>query len=83
MLNYLIVEDFSGQPAPFLFPAKVAHEDLRAQIPYGKIISAGNASLGPNGFICAGGSPELGIMARPVEDAALLGASLGCGASCF
>lgn len=76
MLNYLVVEDFSGQPSPFLFPIKVAHEDMRAQLPYGRVISGGIAQLGPNGFICDGGCQELGIIARPVEDAVLLGANL-------
>lgn len=72
MLNYLIVEDFSGQPAPFIFPLKVAHEDMRSQLPYGKIISGGIVALGPDCLVCSGGSPELGIAARPEQDAALI-----------
>lgn len=72
MLNYLVVEDFSGQPVPFIFPIKVAHEDMRLQLPYGKVISGGVVALGPNGFVCSGGSPELGITARKDQDAALL-----------
>lgn len=77
MLNYLIVEDFSGKPAPFLFPCKVAHEDMRGQLPYGRIISGGIVEMGPNGFVCKGGIADLGLTSRPVEDAALIGASLG------
>lgn len=76
MLNYLIVEDFSGQPTPFIFPVKVAHEDMRSQLPYGKIISGGVVILDHGDFICSGGSPELGIAARPDQDAAVLAQSL-------
>lgn len=76
MLNYLVVEDFSGQPIPFIFPIKVAHEDMRLQLPYGKILSGGVVTFGPNGFVCSGGSAELGIAARTDQDAALLAASL-------
>lgn len=76
MLNYLIVEDFSGQETPFLFPAKASHEDMRNQLPYGKIVSAGVVFLGHNGFVCKGASPELGLTSRPVEDASILASCL-------
>ncbi len=72
MLNYLIVEDFAGDPVPFIFPQRVAHEDMRDQLPYGRIISAGNIILGPDGPVCSGGCPALGISAMPDEDAALI-----------
>lgn len=72
MLNYLIVEDFSGQPAPFIFPLKVAHEDMRSQLPYGKIISGGIVGIAPDGLFCSGGCPDLGVAARAEQDAALI-----------
>lgn len=75
MLNYLIVEDFAGNAVPFLFPPKVAHEEMRSQLPYGRVLSGGIAILGPNGFVCSGKIPELGLSSRPEEDAVLLGAS--------
>lgn len=73
MLNYLIVEDFAGEPVPIIFPLRVAHADMRDQLPYGRVISAGTLHLGPNGFVCGGGCAELGINSRPVEDSALMG----------
>ena len=40
-MKYLIMEDFSGQPVPFIFPRRVDHADMRDQLPYGQVISAG------------------------------------------
>lgn len=77
-MNYLIVEDFSGRPVPFIFPRRVDHGDMRDQLPYGQIIAGGVLQWGPAGFVCSGGSNELGIKARPVEDAALIAEALRC-----
>ncbi|MCH5278113.1 MAG: hypothetical protein J1E80_09850 [Desulfovibrionaceae bacterium] len=71
-MKYLIVEDFSGQPVCFLFPRRVDHGDMRNQLPYGKVISAGFAELDKDRFVCSGGSQELEVTARSDEDAALL-----------
>ncbi|WP_022656005.1 hypothetical protein [uncultured Desulfovibrio sp.] len=71
-MNYLIVEDFSGQAVPFIFPRRVDHGDMREQLPYGQILSGGVLELGPEGFLCSGGNSELGIKARPEEDAAVI-----------
>ncbi|MDR2745430.1 MAG: hypothetical protein LBB66_09620 [Desulfovibrio sp.] len=75
-MNYLIVEDFSGQPVPFIFPRRVDHGDMREQLPYGQILSGGTVEYGPNGFVCFGGHAELGLKARPVEDAAVIADAL-------
>lgn len=75
-MKYLIVEDFSGQPVCFLFPRRVDHGDMREQLPYGKVISAGFAELINGQFHCCAGSQELGVQARPAEDAALLAEAL-------
>lgn len=77
-MNYLIVEDFSGRPVPFIFPRRVDHGDMRDQLPYGRIIAGGFLELGPSGFVCSGGSSELGIKARPAEDAAVIAEALRC-----
>lgn len=76
MLNYLVVEDFSGREVPFIFPERVAHEEMRNQLPYGRIISGGRLSLGRDGFVCTGASPDLGVQARPSQDSALIAESL-------
>ena len=65
-MKYLIMEDFSGQPVPFIFPRRVDHADMRDQLPYGQVISAGV------GFVCHGGNAELNVKARPEEDAAII-----------
>lgn len=73
MLNYLIVEDFSGQAVPFLFPLRVNHEDMREQLPYGKIISGGQVWRGDHAYICGGACAIPNVKPRPQEDAALIG----------
>ncbi len=76
-MNYLVVEDFSGQPAPFVFPRRVDHADMLEQLPYGRALSAGRVELGPDGrFLCLGGCAELGLKADPERDAALLAEAL-------
>ncbi|MBQ7618079.1 MAG: hypothetical protein IJS50_04315 [Desulfovibrio sp.] len=71
-MKYLVVEDFAGQEVPFIFPRRVDHTDIREQLPYGKVTSAGFVELGPEGFICYGGNNELGLQARPKLDAELI-----------
>ncbi len=75
-MKYLVLEDFSGQPVCFLFPRRVDHVELRDQLPYGKVISAGFAEMENGVFRCSGGSNDLGVAARPAEDAALLAEAL-------
>lgn len=67
-MKYLIMEDFSGQPVPFIFPRRVDHGDMRDQLPYGQIISCGFITLSPDGFLCSGGNSELDCQSRPEED---------------
>ena len=71
-MKYLIMEDFSGQPVPFIFPRRVDHADMRDQLPYGQVISAGVVEHGHEGFVCHGGNAELNVKARPEEDAAII-----------
>ncbi len=32
-MKYIIFEDFSGHPVPFIFPHRVDHADMREQLP--------------------------------------------------
>ena len=66
-MKYLICEDFAGNPAPFIFPDKVAHADMREQLPYGTVLAAGYVSLVDGRFACSGGDAELGVNARPED----------------
>ena len=67
-MKYIILEDFSGQPAPFLFPDKVAHIDMRDQLPYANLLSAGYIALVDGRMVCSSGHAELNMSSRP-EDA--------------
>ncbi len=64
-MKYIICEDFSGQPIPFLFPDKVAHADMREQLPYAAVLSAGYVTLEEGRFVCSGADAEVGVTARP------------------
>lgn len=75
-MNYLIMEDFSGRPAPFIFPRKVDHADMRDQLPYGRAISGGQVELLNGEPVCHGGCAALGLSARPAADSAILRAAL-------
>ncbi|MDL2290776.1 hypothetical protein LJC09_01545 [Desulfovibrio sp. OttesenSCG-928-F20] len=72
-MKYIICEDFSGQPIPFLFPQRVSHADMREQLPYAKVISAGYIILAEGQFVCSGGDGELNLASRP-EDAECIAA---------
>jgi hypothetical protein len=74
-MKYLIAEDFSGQPAPFIFPDRVTHADMREQLPYTRILSAGYVAMRNGEFLCSGGDADLNLFVRP-EDAAIIAASL-------
>lgn len=67
-MKYLICEDFGGHQIAFLFPDRVDHADMRDQLPYAHVLSAGYVQLENNSFHCYGGSKELNIHAREEED---------------
>ena len=67
-MKYLICEDFGGHQIAFLFPDRVDHADMREQLPYAHVLSAGYVQLENEVFLCYGGSKELNINARPEED---------------
>ncbi len=73
-MKYLIAEDFSGQPVPFIFPDRVTHADMREQLPYTRILAAGYVTVQDGEFFCSDGDAELHLFARP-QDAALIAAS--------
>lgn len=70
-MKYLIMEDFAGQPVSFVFPRRVDHGDMREQLPYGRVLGAGYVELCDGAFHCFGGCAELGISARPEDEAIL------------
>lgn len=73
-MKYLIAEDFSGQPVAFIFPDRVTHADMREQLPYTRILSAGYVTVENGAFTCSGGDADLDIFARP-GDSEIISAS--------
>jgi len=74
-MKYLIMEDFSGRPAVFIFPRRVDHLDMREQLPYQKALSAGYVELKDGAPRCFGGHTELELHSRP-QDADIIRDSL-------
>ncbi len=68
-MKYLIMEDFSGQPVPFIFPRRVDHADMREQLPYGKVLSAGFVEYIAGKLHCQGGHAELKVEAGANDSA--------------
>ncbi len=75
-MKYLIMEDFAGQPIPFIFPRRVDHHDMREQLPYGKVLSAGFIEMSPQGHMqCSGGHNGLKVYANE-NDATIIAEAL-------
>ena len=66
-LKYLILEDFAGHPVCVLFPRRVDHADMRDQLPYRQVLSAGFVELEGGALRCSGGSAELGVKAGDTD----------------
>jgi hypothetical protein len=71
-MKYLILEDSAGHPVPILFPNRIEHEEMREQMPYGKVLGGGFVDLKVGRFICHGEAPALLIKSRGDEDAQVI-----------
>ncbi len=58
-MKYIMFEDFSGRPIPVIFPKRIGHEEMREQLPYATVLSAGFVDRRQTGFVCHGSAPEL------------------------
>ena len=74
-VKYLIMEDFSGLPIVFIFPRRVDHLDMREQLPYKKVLSAGYVEMREGALRCFGGHGELELHSRR-QDADIIRDSL-------
>ncbi len=72
-MRYIMFEDFSGRPVPFIFPDRVEHDDMREQMPYTTVLSAGDVFMENGVFKCSGHASTLSISPRQ-EDAAIINA---------
>lgn len=70
-MKYIIFEDWAGAPMPIIFPERIAHDEMREQMPYTRVLSAGYVQLREGNFVCHGGSKMLSAEARP-EDAEII-----------
>ena len=74
-MKYIMFEDFSGTPLPIIFPKRIDFTEMREQIPYTKVLSAGYVHVTGCGFACHGESKSLAAQARG-EDALIIAAKL-------
>lgn len=74
-MKYIMFEDFSGIPVPIIFPKRIDFSEMREQIPYTTVLSAGHVHVSSAGFACFGESKSLGVQARS-EDALIIAAKL-------
>ena len=72
-MKYILFEDFGGEAVPIIFPNRIDFPEMREQIPYATVLSAGYVQLRPEGFACHGEAASLGVAARP-GDAAVIAA---------
>ena len=70
-MKYIMFEDFAGRPLPILFPQRIGHGEMREQVLYSKVLSAGYVQLREGQVVCHGESKELSAKARP-EDAGII-----------
>jgi hypothetical protein len=66
-----IFEDFGGQETPVVFPERILHEKMQDQIPYTRVLSAGEVTLQDGEFVCSGRVKSLHTQARPQNGSAL------------
>ncbi|MCA1943676.1 MAG: hypothetical protein LDL30_00110 [Desulfovibrio sp.] len=89
-MKYILFEDFQGRPLPIIFPDRIDHLEMREQMPYATVLSAGYVDVeGEALFRCHGKAVELGVSARAGDAAILLrsftaenGTSSGDGGDC-
>ncbi|SHN53842.1 hypothetical protein [Desulfovibrio litoralis] len=62
-MRYMIFKDFSGKSIPFLFPDKVEYEEMREQLPYSTVVSAGKVILKNGVFECSSQANSLSVVA--------------------
>ncbi|MDQ7835675.1 MAG: hypothetical protein RDU24_09865 [Humidesulfovibrio sp.] len=74
-MKYIMFEDFAGIPEPIIFPRRIDFSEMREQIPYSKVLSAGYVHVSGAGFACHGESKSLQAQARS-EDALIIAAKL-------
>ena len=68
-MRYIMFEDFSGKEVPVIFPARIGFLEMREQMPYATVVSAGYIQLSGGVIACHGEAKELGAAAREADAA--------------
>ena len=71
-MKYIIFEDFAGHPAPILFPSRVSHAEIREQVPYSRVLSAGFVEFDHGALTVHGQSTSLAARSKPEDLAVIL-----------
>lgn len=66
-MKYIVFEDFAGQQIPIIFPERILHEEMREQVPYSTVLSAGYVLLNNGKFMCYGEVKELNTSSRKTD----------------
>ena len=74
-MKYIMFKDFSGKPIPIIFPERIDFVEMREQMPYADVLSAGHITLRNGRFEVSGGSKGLNMQVRG-EDAAIIAEKL-------
>ncbi|WP_028574453.1 hypothetical protein [Desulfonatronovibrio hydrogenovorans] len=71
-MKYIIFEDFSGEPTPIIFPERVSFQEMREQIPYTRVLSAGLVCLDKGKLKCFGHSHELEARSMEADNSIII-----------
>ncbi len=71
-MKYIVFEGFAGEQIPIIFPKRILHEEMREQVPYSKVLSAGYVLFNNDKFLCYGDVKELNTKARQEEDSQII-----------
>ncbi|XPV76410.1 MAG: hypothetical protein ACNI27_00445 [Desulfovibrio sp.] len=68
-MRYIMFEDFSGKEVPIIFPARIGFVEMREQMPYATVVSAGYIQLRSGEIFCHGEAKELGAVSKETDNA--------------
>ena len=67
-MKYIIVEDHTGNYAPYIFPAWVKHADFARKLSYMALISAGFVKIVDGKISTYGGSVSLNVKSSKKDE---------------
>jgi hypothetical protein len=67
-MKYIIFEDFAGDQTPIIFPERIHYDEMREQMPYSRVLSAGYVVCDQGTFLCNGEVKELNTRSRQEDN---------------